>query len=71
MTPYYRLPDMTIRQAWGVWWYNNLLRHYHNWRVRRMWCNDINRPSLCPRASALTPAAMRWALDHSYIDNED
>lgn len=60
---YFRLPDMTVREAIGLWWYNNVKRHWHNWRIERMWKADPERPSICPRAGALGPDAYRWAKD--------
>ena len=62
---YFRLPWMTRRQAIGLWWYNNVRRHWSNWRIRRMWRADPHRPSICFKAGALGPEAMTWA--HSAV----
>lgn len=60
---YYRLEWMTRRYAIGLWFYNNIKRHYHNWHIRRMWRADPNRPTICVQAGALRPKTMRWAKE--------
>jgi len=68
---YFRLPGMTRRQAVSLWWYNNILRHWHNWRIRRMWKADPNRPEICVKAGAFSPRAWEWALQQAEkIENE-
>ena len=60
---YYRLHEMTRRRAFSLWLYNNVLRHWHNWRIRKMWRDDPDRPTICPQAGAIGPDAMRWAIE--------
>lgn len=50
-----------MRERIRLWWYNNFLRHYHNWKVHRMWLADPNAPKICPRAGRITPEAIAWA----------
>lgn len=58
---YYRLPWMTRRYAIRLWFYNNIERHWRNWRIRRMWRLDPQRPKICPQAGSLSPETMTWA----------
>lgn len=44
-----------------LWWYNNVKRHWHNWRIRCMWRADPDRPRHCPQAGRITPETMEWA----------
>ena len=54
-----------------ILWYNHVKRHWQNWRIRRWWRNDPNRPKLCPQAGAITQDTLDWAekvfkeIDHS------
>jgi hypothetical protein len=41
--------------------YNHVKRHWHNWRIRRMWRDDPNRPKVCPQAGAISQEILDWA----------
>lgn len=43
--------------------YNLVSRHWHNWRIRRMWRADPNRPTICPHAGPISRHALDWAKD--------
>jgi len=54
---------MTRRKAFGLWWYNNVKRHWHNWRLKRMWEAEGRPTKLLPRAGAIRPDTWQWATD--------
>lgn len=67
---FFKFDDMTYRQAIGVWWYSNVKRHWHNWRLKRMFEADPTRPRYLPKAGGFTPEAYRWALDMANAEIE-
>jgi hypothetical protein len=44
-----------------LWLYNNLLRHWHNWRYQRGWIKRGRPGTYCPRAGRITKTAVEWA----------
>lgn len=52
-----------MKETISLFVYNHFLRPYHNWRIRRMWRDDPNRPTICPQAGMLTREHLAWARD--------
>ena len=46
-----------------ILFYNYVMRHWYNWRIRRMWRADPNRPGICPQAAPIQQKHLDWAND--------
>lgn len=48
-----------------LWWYNHVLRHWQDWRARRLlmkhWIADGRDPSQFPKSGPITPEIVAWA----------
>jgi len=44
-----------------LWFYNNILRHWHNWRYHRQWIKRGRPGTYCPKAGPITKATMERA----------
>ena len=53
-----------------LWFYNNVLRHWHNWRYRRQWIKRGRPGTYCPQAGRITKRDLEYANNTTEKDTE-
>lgn len=57
-----------MKNRLGLLWYN-LMIPYKNWRIRKMWRADPDRPSHCPQLAPISWATLQRVAKEQVISD--